>query len=191
MSTENIAKENTTEENPANKGYVQVYTGNGKGKTTAALGLTLRAVGRNKKIYIGQFMKKSPYGEIIALEKYFKDHVTLEQFGLPDFHYSRKGITPEEQEAALAGIESVKKAIASGKYDIVILDEANMVAHFKIIDMQPLLDIIDTKPENMELILTGRYAPQEFIDRAHLVTEMKEIKHYYTQKVPAREGIEM
>ncbi len=172
------------------KGYIQVYTGNGKGKTTAALGLALRAAGRKKKVYIAQFLKQSMYGEHIAIERFLQDFVTIEQFGLPEFHYSGNDVTDKERNAAMEGISAVKKAIDSNAYDIIILDEANMAAHFKIIDIKFFLDIIDNKPEDLELILTGRGAPTEFIEKADLVTEMKEIKHYYTKKVQARIGIE-
>ncbi|MCP4219975.1 MAG: cob(I)yrinic acid a,c-diamide adenosyltransferase [bacterium] len=171
-------------------GYIQVYTGNGKGKTTAALGLALRAAGSGKKVYIAQFMKKTNYSELDAVNTFLKDYVTIEQFGVPDFHYTGNTVTAEEKEAAIEGINAVTRAVSSGKYDIIILDEANMVAHFKILDLKYFLDILDAKPGNVELVLTGRNAPEEFIEKADLVTEMKEIKHYYTQKVQARVGIE-
>ncbi len=172
------------------KGYIQVYTGDGKGKTTAALGLALRAAGNGMRIYIAQFMKKHEYSEIKALRKFLPEHVTIEQFGLPEFHTSGQMVTEEERKAALEGIEAVKRAIADGGFDIIIMDELNVLLYFNIIDISIVIDIIDSKPPNIELILTGRNAPQQIIDRAHLVTEMKEIKHYYTQNVPARPGIE-
>jgi cob(I)alamin adenosyltransferase len=173
-----------------NKGYIHIYTGNGKGKTTAALGLALRAAGWGKRTYIAQFMKKTQYGELLSIEKHLKDFITIEQFGVPGFHHTGDKVSEEEKNAAMQGIEAVKKAIASEKYHIIILDEANILAYFKIIDIRYLLDIMDNKPENLELILTGRNAPQEFIDRADLVTEMKEIKHYFTKNVTARVGVE-
>jgi len=172
------------------KGYIQVYTGNGKGKTTAALGLALRAAGRKKKVYIAQFMKKTFYGELGAIQEHLGEYITIKQFGLPDFHHSGKDVTPGEKKAAMAGVEAVKKAIQGKKYHVVILDEANILAHFKIIDIKYLLEIIDNKPDDVELILTGRNAPHEFIKRADLVTEMKEIKHYYKKGIQARIGIE-
>lgn len=172
------------------KGYIQVYTGDGKGKTTASLGLALRAAGNGMKIYIAQFMKNFDYSEIKALRKFLPNHVEIQQFGLPEFHTSGDIVTEKERNAALEGIEAVKKAIDSGNYDIIILDEINILLYFKIIEMKTVLDILDSKPPDMEFILTGRNAPKEIIDRAHLVTEMKEIKHYYTQNVPARLGIE-
>ncbi len=172
------------------KGYIQVYTGDGKGKTTAALGLTLRAAGNGMKTYIAQFMKKFDYSEVKALRKFLPEHVVIEQFGLPEFHTSGEMVTEKEREAALEGIDAVKRAIAGGGYDIIIMDEINILLYFKIIDIDIVLDIIDSKPPNIEFILTGRNAPQPILDRAHLVTEMKEIKHYYTQNIPARPGIE-
>lgn len=173
-----------------NKAYIHVYTGNGKGKTTAALGLALRAAGWGKRTYIAQFMKKTQYGELISIAKHLNDFITIQQFGVPEFHHTGGKVTDEEKNAAMQGIEAVKNVIEKKKYDIIILDEANILAYFKIIDIRYLLDIIDNKPENVELVLTGRNAPQEFIDRADLVTEMKEVKHYFTQNVPARIGIE-
>ncbi len=171
-------------------GYIQVYTGNGKGKTTAALGLALRAAGRGKKTYMAQFMKKGEYGELLSAAKYLADFITIEQFGLPEFHHTGDEVTEEERNSALTGVAAVNKAIASKKYDIIILDEVNVLLYFKIIALDPILKIITGKPENIELILTGRNAPEEILERADLVTEMKEIKHYYTKNVPARTGIE-
>lgn len=172
------------------KGYIHVYTGNGKGKTTAALGLALRAAGRKKRVYIAQFMKKTFYGELAAIRDHLSEFITIEQFGLPDFHHMGKVISPEERNAAMDGIEAVKKAIQGKQYNIIILDEANILAYFKIIDIKYLLEIIDNKPRDIELILTGRNAPPEFVERADLVTEMKEIKHYYKNGIQARFGIE-
>lgn len=176
--------------NEEKKGYVHVYTGNGKGKTTASLGLALRAAGWEKKTYIAQFMKKTRYGELISIGKQLKDYVTIEQFGIPEFHHRGDGVSQKEIDAAMEGVEAVKKAYRSNKYDIIILDEINILAHFKIIDQKVLLDLIDSKPPALELILTGRNAPPEFLQRADLVTEMREIKHYYRQGVPARIGVE-
>jgi cob(I)alamin adenosyltransferase len=173
-----------------NQGYIQVYTGNGKGKTTAAIGLAVRAAGRNKRTYIAQFLKKGEYGEIRAISTCLKKFITLQQFGLPGFHHQSKGVSQEERQAAYAGLEAVRKALAQNTYDVVIMDEVNLLLHFKIVALQDVLDIIDGKPAATELILTGRCAPQLIIQRADLVTEMKEIKHYYQQGVQAREGFE-
>lgn len=172
------------------KGYIQVYTGNGKGKTTAALGLALRAAGRGKKTYVAQFMKKGEYGELLSVAKYLNEFITIEQFGLPGFHYTGEEVTEEELQAALTGVDAVKQAIESKKYDIIILDEVNVLLYFKIISPDLILKIIDEKPEDIELVLTGRNAPEDILKRADLVTEMKEVKHYYMQDVPARLGIE-
>jgi cob(I)alamin adenosyltransferase len=173
-----------------NKGYIHVYTGNGKGKTTASLGLALRAAGWEKKIFIAQFMKKTKYGELISIGKLLKEYITIKQYGIPEFHHRGSGINQQEIDTAMEGIQAVKDAFASGRYDIIILDEINILAHFKIIELKILLDLIDSKPEGLELIMTGRNAPEEFLQRAHLVTEMKEIKHYYKQGIQARIGVE-
>ena len=144
----------------AEKGYIQVYTGNGKGKTTAAIGLAVRAAGRNKRIYIAQFLKKGEYGEILALQKFLAKFITLEQFGLPEFHHQGQGVSTEEREAAEAGVAAVKRVLAENKFDVVILDEVNLLLHFKIIDEEVILDVINKKPPQVELILTGRFAPE-------------------------------
>ncbi len=172
------------------KGYIQVYTGSGKGKTTAALGLALRAAGRGMRTYIAQFMKKTEYGELWAIRDHLKALITIEQFGLTEFHTTGEKISQEERNAALAGIEAVKRAVTGGTYQIVVLDEVNVALYFKIIDIDTILEIMEQKPDQVELILTGRHAPVEIQKRADLVTEMLEIKHYYTQNVPARPGIE-
>jgi len=172
------------------KGYIQVYTGNGKGKTTASLGLALRAAGRGMNVYMAQFMKKGEYGELKIVEEKLSDFITIKQFGLPEWHYSSKGVQQKETDAALEGIKAVKEAIESKKYKIIIMDEINVLLYFKIIDVKLVLDIIDNKPEDTELVLTGRYAPEEILKRADLITEMKDIKHYFDNKVSAREGIE-
>ena len=171
------------------KGYVQVYTGNGKGKTTAALGLALRAVGAGLKVYIAQFLKGSDYSEIKAINERLSDLVKVEQFGAPHFVHSGK-ITAEDLELAKKGLEAAKNAMLSGEYDIVILEEANVACYLGILSVEDLLKLVEEKPEGVELIFTGRYAPQELIDIADLVTEMVEVKHYYTKGVQAREGIE-
>ncbi len=169
------------------KGYVQVYTGDGKGKTTAAIGLSIRAAGAGLKVYITQFIKMGDYSEIKALKK-FSDLITVEQFGLGRFI---KGKPSEEDiEAARAGIEKVKSLMASQDYDIIILEEANVAAKYGLISVNDLLDMISSKPENMELVITGRWADPEVVEKADLVTEMKEIKHYFRKGVAARKGIE-
>lgn len=169
-------------------GYFQVYTGDGKGKTTAALGLALRASGRGLPVYIGQFMKGRDYGELHALPKL--ESVVIEQYGDPKWHYTGK-ITPEQREQAADGLRRGREALVSGRYRIVILDEINMAAWFGLIPLEEALEVVEARPPGVELIFTGRRADPALIERADLVTEMREIKHYYTQGVGARTGIEM
>jgi cob(I)alamin adenosyltransferase len=169
------------------KGYVQVYTGDGKGKTTAALGLSLRASGRGLHTYIGQFMKGQQYGELWAL----RDHayITLEQYG--DVHHIyRESVTEEDIAKAHRGLERAREAMLSGEYDIVVLDEVNVAIWFGLLETEEVLSFLDQKPEHVEVVLTGRRAPQALIDRADLVTEMLPVKHYYQDGVQARVGIE-
>ena len=169
------------------KGYVQVYTGDGKGKTTAALGLALRASGHGLRTYIGQFMKGQHYGELDALRNY--PAITIEQYG-DVYCIRREEVTPEHVAQAHRGLERAREALLSGEYDIVVLDEVNVTIWFGLLTVKEVLAFLDEKPERVEVILTGRRAPQEIIERADLVTEMREIKHYYQQGVLARKGIE-
>jgi len=168
------------------RGYIQVYTGNGKGKTTAALGITLRAACAGNKIFMGQFMKGLDYSELKAPG--CLPNLEMEQFG--DAHFISGKPTEEDRQSAQRGLARMKEVIASGKYDLVIFDELNTTLHFKLVPIQEVLGILDMKPEKTEVIITGRYAPQEIVDRADLVTEMREIKHYYKAGVNARVGIE-
>jgi cob(I)alamin adenosyltransferase len=169
------------------KGYVQVYTGNGKGKTTAALGLALRAAGAGLKVHIAQFMKMGDYSEIQALQR-FSDLITIKQYGMGKFVKGKP--SPEEITAAQKGFEKVRSVVDQGEHDVVIIEEGNMAVYFGLIPIMALLALIDSKPEHMEIIITGRNADAKLIERADLVTEMKEIKHYYEKGVPARVGIE-
>ncbi len=169
------------------KGYVQVYTGNGKGKTTASLGLALRGAGAGFKIFIAQFMKSGDYNEIKALKR-FSDLITIEQFGYKGFVRGKP--MPEDFEAAKKGLIRVKEVLSSANYDMVILEEGNVAVMCGLFPVTTLLQIIDLKPDNVELIITGRGAMPEIIERADLVTEMKEIKHYFKKGVKARTGIE-
>ena len=169
------------------KGYVQVYTGDGKGKTTAALGLALRAVGNDFKVFIAQFVKGLEYCEIKALKR-LNDSITVKQYGRGCFIQNNP--TKEDIAAARNGLCEITEVISSGKYDLVILDEINIALHFKILTLQDVLDLIEIKPDNVELVLTGRRAEKEIIDKADLVTEMREVKHYFTKGVMARKGIE-
>lgn len=169
------------------KGYIQVYTGNGKGKTTAALGLALRAAGAGLKVYIMQFIKKRRCSEHKALER-FSDLITIKQSGTGFLKTGRR--TRREIEAARKGLKEIEEVIQSRRYDLVILDEINVATHYGLIDVDELLKILDSKPPQVEVILTGRYADERVIERADLVTEMKKIKHYRDAGVKARCGIE-
>ncbi|MEE9616636.1 MAG: cob(I)yrinic acid a,c-diamide adenosyltransferase [Anaerolineae bacterium] len=169
------------------KGYTQVYTGNGKGKTTAALGLALRASGHGMHTYVGQFMKGQPYGELDALRDH--PHITIEQYG--DVRcIRREEVTPEHVAQAQRGLERAREAMLSGQYDIVVLDEINVTIWFGLLTVEEVLAFLDKQPEHVEVILTGRRAHPELVERADLVTEMREVKHYYQQGVLAREGVE-
>lgn len=169
------------------KGYVQVYTGNGKGKTTAAFGLALRAAGAGLKVFIAQFVKGHQYSEMKALKR-FDDLITIKQYGTGCFIFGEPG--PDDIAAARAGLEDIMRILVSGDYTVIILDEANIATHYKLLAVDDLLELIRIKPDHVELILTGRYADEKIMAAANLVTEMKEIKHYYTQGVEARDGIE-
>jgi len=169
------------------KGYVQVYTGDGKGKTTAAIGLAIRAAGAGFKVFFAQFLKSGEYSEHKALER-FSDLIEIRQYGRGCFI---KGIPEKEDiEAAKKGVLEIKKVINSGKYRVVILDEANIAVYYGLIRVEDLLNIIRNRPEHVEIVITGRNADPKLIEEADLVTEMKEIKHYYKKGVLAREGIE-
>jgi cob(I)alamin adenosyltransferase len=170
-------------------GYLQVYTGNGKGKTTAALGLAFRAAGRGLRTYMAQFLKAQPTGEIEAAKK-LAPLITIEQFGREGFITVTSGPEDEDVTRAAAGLIRAKEAMLSGDYRIVILDEVNTAVHFKVLSEEEVLALIDERPAEFELVLTGRYAPSSFIQRADLVTEMSEVKHYFAKGVKAREGIE-
>ena len=174
---------------PLGKGYVQVYTGNCKGKTTAALGLAFRAMGRGLKTYIGQFMKGQQYGELEAA-KLVKPYITIEQYGRKDFIHVKNPPDPEDVRMAGEGLAKAWLAMKKGNYDIVVFDEIITAHYFHLVSLDDMLNIARNKPENVEVVLTGRYAPKELIDAADLVTEMLEIKHYYQQGVGARDGIE-
>jgi len=169
------------------KGYIQVYTGNGKGKTTAAFGQALRAQGAGFKVFIGQFVKGKTYHENITVAKSLKNIKVL-QFGLGCFIVDEPKI--KDIKAAQQGLDIIQNIIHCGNYDMVILDEINIALFFKLITINKIVDIINNKPAQVELILTGRYAPPEIIELADLVTEMKEVKHYYKQGIEARPGIE-
>ena len=169
------------------KGYVHVYTGNGKGKTTAAIGLAIRAAGAGMRVYIAQFVKGMHYSELDALDRY-SDRITLKQYGRECF--IEKEPEKEDFEAARQGLEEMKGILASGDYQMVILDEANIATRYNLFSPDELIELVRSKPESVELVITGRNADPKVIALADLVTEMKEIKHYYNRGVQARPGIE-
>jgi cob(I)alamin adenosyltransferase len=173
---------------PLEKGLIQVYTGPGKGKTTAALGLALRAAGQDMKVYIIQFMKGWPhYGELTSVEKL--PNITLHQFGRPDF-VNRDNPDPKDVEQAHQALDHARQTLASGNYDVVILDEINVALDYNLIGLDKVLALIEGKPEKVELVLTGRGAHPEIVKRADLVTEMLDIKHPFDEGVGGRRGIE-
>ena len=169
------------------KRYVQVYTGDGKGKTTAALGLAMRAFGAGLNIYMAQFVKGMKYSEQETF-KVLSDQLTVKQYGRGCF--IKGNPTDEDIKAAREGLKEVRDIMLSGKYQVLILDEANIATFYNLFSVDDLLDLIKQKPDDVELIITGRRADPRIIEAADLVTEMKEIKHYYQEGVVARTGIE-
>lgn len=169
------------------KSYFQVYTGNGKGKTTAAFGLSLRAVGAGKKVYFAQFVKGKTYSEIEAVKK-FIPAITIKQYGLGCFIV--KEPTQVDIQSAQEGLKEVTGIMQSGDYDLVVLDEANIAVFYKLFTVEELILAIQKRNPKTEIVVTGRYAAPELIEIADLVTEMMEIKHYYNNGVDARKGIE-
>ena len=169
------------------RGLVEVYTGDGRGKTTAAIGLAFRAVGHGFHVHIIQFMKGRLYGELVAVEKL--DNLTIEQYGRDEFVDSKN---PEKIDVELAekGWARALEAVASDSPSLLVLDEINVAVSFGLIPLETVVDFVRNRPDGMDLILTGRYAAQELIDIADTVTEMKEIKHHYNAGVQMRKGIE-
>lgn len=167
-------------------GYVHVYTGNGKGKTTAAFGLALRAACAGKSVYIGQFIKGMKYSEL-DVPKYIPN-IAVEQYGRGCFI---KGAPAQEDiDAARKGFEKISKYILEGSFDLIILDEINIAVYLKLLTVDEVLQVLKNRHERPEIVLTGRYAPKEFIEYADLVSEVVEVKHYYQKGVQARKGIE-
>jgi len=181
----------TMEKKFEDKGLVIVYTGDGKGKTTAALGLCIRAVGYDEKICIVQFIKGSwKYGELEGIKK-LASNVELYQKGLGFVGIIDDKLDKSEHiKAAKEALEFAREKILSGKYDIVILDEINVAIHLDLIGVEDVLKVIDEKPELLDLVLTGRNAKKEIIERADLVTEMREIKHPFQKGIMAQKGID-
>lgn len=168
------------------KAYVHLYTGNGKGKTTAAFGLALRAACAGKNVYIGQFVKGMKYSETKVTD--YIENIVIDQYGRDCF--IEKEPEDLDYKRASEGLEKVSQILKSETYDLVILDEINIALYLKLIDIDDLLKVLDSRRPGIEVVLTGRYASDRLIDYADLVTEMKEIKHYYQQGVEARPGIE-
>lgn len=169
------------------KGYVQVYTGDGKGKTTAAFGLALRAVGAGLKVFIGQFVKGMKYAELESLER-FKGEIEIRQYGRDCFIH--KDPDPEDIRLAQEGLQELRAVMAAGDHQLVILDEANIATYFRLFTVADLLQAVGGRAASVEVVITGRKADPAVIEMADLVTEMREVKHYYTEGVEARDGIE-
>ena len=167
--------------------YIHVYTGDGKGKTTAALGLVLRAVGAGWRVLFTQFLKHGEFSEIKALKK-LGDQVTIRQYGSGRFTKGRP--SEKEIEMARAGLSEIMQVMEEGRYDLIVLDEINVAVHFGLIPLEGIISLLEKRPQNIELVLTGRWAPKEITERADLVTEARMIKHYFSKGVTAREGIE-
>jgi cob(I)alamin adenosyltransferase len=174
-------------------GYIQIYTGNGKGKTTASLGLAMRALGRNWKVLLIMFTKGGDnYGELVSfrnLSPKIKNNLTIKQAGLDRIVYA-KNIKEEDNQEIKKGWEFAKKAIMENKYQLIILDEINIAIDLKIIDIDEVVEVLKNKPTNMEIVMTGRNANKKAIEIAHLVSKIEPIKHYWDIGIKARKGIE-
>jgi cob(I)alamin adenosyltransferase len=168
------------------KGFIHLYTGDGKGKTTAAIGLSIRAAGAGKKVFIGQFAKGMHYSEIDSLKQI--PEIELKQYGLDCFIKNQPA--QKDIDAARNGLEEVSEIISQNKYDIIILDEICIALYYHLFEIDKVLALLKGKPREMEIVLTGRYAPPELFKIADLVTEMKGIKHYFYKGIKARKGIE-
>lgn len=170
------------------RGMVHVYTGNGKGKTTASIGLGIRAIGQGFKVCMVQFMKGGiDYGELLYVENC--QNFTIKQFGRPGF-VNKKDPAEVDIDFARRALEYASKIIKNAEYNVVILDEVNVALEWKLIDLNDVIELVKGKPTEVELVLTGRYAPKEIIEVGDYVTEMVEVKHPYSKDVSARKGIE-
>ena len=170
------------------QGLIQIYTGDGKGKTTCALGLALRAVGQGFKVFMVQFLKTDDTGEVQAARRLAPDF-TMESFGTPGFP-RLSDPDPETVAAARQAFALARRVIPGGEHDLVILDEINLTLKYGLVPLAEMLEILRQRPPNVEVVLTGRDAPSELVDLADLVTEMRPVKHYFEAGVKARRGIE-
>ena len=170
------------------KGYLQVYTGNGKGKTTVAIGLAIRAAGGGLKVYLGQFIKQMEYSEVNILKSI--EGITWELYGTNGCIFNRP-VNEQDMQGVEYGMKRAGEIIMSEEFDVVILDEIFIPLSLDMIGENDINELISRKPDSVELVLTGRYAPDHIIEMADLVTEMKEVKHYYAQGVKSRKGIEV
>ena len=169
------------------RGLVQVYTGDGKGKTTAALGLALRACGRGLRVFLAQFAKGQPSGEVDALVR-FADLVTVRRYGQESFIVGQP--TAEDRRLARAGWQEVRETAARAQHDLMILDEIGTALQYRLVEPAEVLELMAARPATLELVLTGRRIPPAILQKADLVTEMLEVKHYHARGVRARKGIE-
>ena len=172
------------------RGYIHLYTGNGKGKTTAALGLVMRAAGAGLRCLVIQFMKGKPTSEIESAAK-LGGAVSIEQYGSDRFCRPEEDTVQEHRELALKGLDRARDVLQQGKLDLVVLDEIITATLFDLVSQEEIIELMKLKPGGMELVLTGRGATGKLIEHADLATEMVELKHYYTRGVPARRGIEI
>ena len=177
----------------AQRGYIQVYTGDGKGKTTASLGLTMRALGRGWKVLIVLFTKGgNNYGELYSFRELspgLKDQLKILQAGLDRIVYSHN-VTEEDQQEINNGWELAKKAAKTGEYQLIVLDEANIAIELGLIDLEDMKNFLRNKLPEIEIVITGRHAHPDIVELAHLVSEIKPVKHYWDIGVKARKGIE-
>ena len=180
--------EDTVIRRPNSRGLVLVHTGNGKGKTTAAFGQALRAVGQGLRVCVIQFMKGRKYGEFLAAERYLPN-LTIHLSGLDSF-VMRDKPAPVDIELARKGLDMAREAVSSGNYDMVILDEINVAVDFKLIPLEEVINLIRNNPAALDLVLTGRYAAPEIMELADTVSEVREIKHHYNAGIKDRAGIE-
>lgn len=171
------------------RGCLQVYTGNGKGKTTASLGLAVRAIGHGHKVFMLMFMKGSKnYGELSTAQKCLAN-LTIEQYGLESF-VSKDNPSPGDFEEAQRAIKRAAEVVAGGLYQLVILDEINVALDYNLVQLDQVMDLIENRPPHVELVFTGRYAHEKILEKADLVTEVTLVKHPFYQGVEAREGVE-